>query len=204
MIPQVIFQTSLEKQPEYVIQTIQKKCKGWEYKHYTDNEIIQYLLMNPDPEFPFILNKFHSMNFGAHKADLFRYYFLYKQGGVFMDSDAMIETNIDTIVKDYDFFSVKSNINNTIFQGFIGCVPKNPIIYAALKDVYTIDVDHLTKFYHLLTANMYTIIFNGNHTNYKLYKELPSDDVKAITVDDFENQILIHYWKDKTIPFTLV
>lgn len=200
-IPKVIFQTSKHIQDEYVIEMIKERSKGWEYKHFTDKTIIQYFINNPIDEFPFILNVFQRLKFGAHKADLFRYYYLYLNGGIFMDSDAMIEKKIDEIVKDYEFFSVKSYIEGTIFQGFIGCSPRNPIIYEALKDAYLIDIENLTNHYHLLTANLYSIIKDGNYNfKYKLYKELESDDEKAITIDDNGEKILVHYWKDKIIP----
>ena len=200
-IPKLIFQTSITKQPEYVINMIKNNAPNWEYQHFTDKEIVQYFINNPVEEFPFILNVFKRLNFGAHKADLFRYYFLYVQGGVFIDSDAMIQTNIENITKNYEFFSVKSYIEGTVFQGFIGCTAKHPIIYEALKDVYSINIEELIKQYHLLTANMYSIIKNGNYDCYKLYKELENDGEKATTVNDENTTILIHYWKSKTIPF---
>lgn len=200
-ISKIIFQTSPQSQDQYVIDMIKEKAPDWDYKHFTDKAIIEYFINNPLQEFPFILNVFQRLKFGAHKADLFRYYFLYIEGGVFIDSDAMIETDIENIVKKYDFFSVNSYIEGTVFQGFIGCSPCNPIIYEALKDAYTIDIDNLTKHYHLLTANMYTIIKKGNYNfDYYLYKELESDGEKAVTVNEFGEPILIHYWRDKVVP----
>jgi len=204
-IPKTVFQSSREPQPQYVIDMIMEKCPDWTYRHFTDREIMYYFLMNPLPEFPFIMNVFHRLKFGAHKADLFRYYFLYNEGGVFIDSDAMIKIHLDNIVYDYPFFSVKSYIDKTVFQGFIGCEPHNPIIYEALKDAYTIDIDVLTQHYHLLTAHMYEIIQNmklEKDVDYILYEELESDKEKAITINQFGEPILIHYWKDKIIPKT--
>lgn len=197
-IPKILLQTSLEKQPEYVLEMIQKKTEGWSYHHFTDAEIVRYFIMNPEDEFPFVLNKFHKMQFGAHKADLFRYYYLYQNGGVFLDSDAMIECDIENIVLDYELFSVKSYIDGTIFQGFIGCTPRHPVMYKALKDAYEIDVDVLTKNYHLLTENMWH--FFSESENYILYRELESDGEKAITVNNKGSPVLIHYWKTKVIP----
>jgi mannosyltransferase OCH1-like enzyme len=112
VIPKVIFQTSIVKQPQYVIDMIMKQAPGWEYKHFTDEGIMQYMINNPLEEFPFILKKFHQLH-GAFKADLFRYYYIYNEGGVFLDSDAMIEVPLDSIVKDYEFFSVNSYIEKT-------------------------------------------------------------------------------------------
>jgi hypothetical protein len=200
-IPKVIFQTSPMPQDQYVIDMIMEKAPGWKYFHFTDKTIMQFFINNPLDEFPFILNVFQRLKFGAHKADLFRYYYLYLNGGVFMDSDAIMEQHIENIVRNYEFFSVKSYIEGTIFQGFIGCSPKNPILYAALKDAYCIDIENLTKNYHLLTANMFTIIHCDSFDfEYKLYEELESDGEKAVTIDDNREPILTHYWRDKVIP----
>lgn len=200
-IPKTIVQTSKEKLPDYVVEMIKRKAPDWEYKHFTDKEILQYFINNPIPEFPLIMNKFWTLTSGEHKADLFRYYFLYNEGGVYIDSDAMIEDNIENITKEYDFFSVNSYINGTIFQGFIGCAPNNKIIYEALKDIYEINNDVLMKNYYIITANLFKIIYTNIYDfEYKLYYEQESDHEKAITVNDEGEVILTHYWKNKTIP----
>ena len=155
-IPLLFFQTSKEKPLKYVVDQIKAKTKGWKYMHFTDKDILQFFKEHPLKEFPNIEEKFHSFEKGPHKADLFRYYFLYVKGGVFMDSDAMLEVDISTIVKEHDFFSVDSKYINPrrVFQGFIGCVPKHPIMYAALKDMYAITNEAL-KDYAILTKHMY-------------------------------------------------
>jgi len=76
-IPKIIMQTSVHKQPEYIINIIKNKCPGWDYVHFTDDEIIKYFQENPIDELPNIIDKFKSFSKGQHKADLFRYYFLY-------------------------------------------------------------------------------------------------------------------------------
>ena len=199
-IPKVIFQTSITKQPQYVIDMIKSRSPGWEYRHYTDAEIIQYFIMNPLEEFPFIINQFHRLK-GAFKADLFRYYFIYNEGGVFIDSDAMIEDDIENIVKDYEFFTVKSYIPNTVFQGFLGAVPKNRIIYEALKDAYQVNMEQLYQYYHLLCANMYKIIYADNFEfPYTLYTEGNGDSGVAATTNEEGKVILLHHWRTKRIP----
>ena len=199
-IPKIIFQTSKKPMPQYVIDQIKDLSPDWEYRHYTDKDIIQYFINNPVVEFPNIINKFFSFKIGAHKADLFRYYFLYLQGGVYLDSDAMIYADLNDIAKDYEFFSVNSYIKGTIFQGFLGSLPRNKIIYEALKDAYEIDGERLIKEYHLLTANMYSIIYNNKYEfAYKLYNEVEGTEM-AYTVDDRHRIVLIHYWKVQIIP----
>lgn len=203
-IPKTIVQTSKEKLPEYVVEMIKEKAPDWEYKHFNDKEILQYFINNPIAEFPLIINKFWNLKGGEHKADLFRYYFLYNEGGVYIDSDAMIEVKLDDITKDYEFFSVNSYLTGTIFQGFIGCVPNNKIIYEALKDIYNIDNDDLMRNYYLITANLFKIVYTNFYDfEYKLYYEEESDHEKAKTVNDECVVILTHYWKDKSIPQTI-
>jgi mannosyltransferase OCH1-like enzyme len=101
MIPKIIFQTSLLKQPNYVTDLIQHRCQGWKYYHFTDDEIVKFIIDNPIEEFKNSVDILKTIHTGAHRADFFRYYFLYVNGGIFLDSDAMIEQDIDLIFKLY-------------------------------------------------------------------------------------------------------
>ena len=149
-IPKVIFQTSKEKIPLYVKKMIKNKSKGWKYKYFSDEDIIQFFIDNPLKEFPKIIEKFNYFKNGAHKADLFRYYYLYIKGGVFIDSDAILNKDIESIIEDYSFVSVKSIVPNTLFNGFIATEKKNIIIYNALKKIYETKNKQLNKNYHLI------------------------------------------------------
>ena len=157
-IPKIIVQTSKEKLPEYVVNMIKERAPDWEYRHYVDEEIIQYFKENPLPEFPDIIDKFLSIESGPHKADLFRYYFLYNEGGIYLDGDAMFETNLEEVAKDYDFFTVKSWKKGLMFQGFIGCVPKNIILYRSLKDMYNMDLSIINHNYFIIVEMLWWVI----------------------------------------------
>jgi mannosyltransferase OCH1-like enzyme len=204
-IPKLIFQTSKDKLPDYVVELIKSKSQDWVYNHFTDKDIIEFFKSNYLDEFPNILDVFNNIKKGQHKSDLFRYYYLYINGGVYIDSDAMIYTNMNDIVKDYDFFSVYSTINPySIFQGFIGCTPRNPIIYSALKDVYHINKEELNNNYHALCSNLFSILKTDitNNTKFYLYyeDERHKDYAHVIDKNDPTKIILIHYYKDKIIP----
>lgn len=203
-IPKIVFQTSKNKPEKYIINKILSKCNDWKYTHYDDNEAIQFFNENYIEEFKDIVTKFNEMPTGAHKADLFRYYYLYINGGVFIDSDAMIEMNIENVIQDYDFFSVSScYISNLIFQGFIGSTPKNIIIYEALQDAYNINTQTLSNNFHLLCYNLYNIVKNNENNNkIKLYNEKFSSnkDGCSETLNDDNETILIHYFAYKNIP----
>lgn len=204
-IPKIIFQTSKNKRPSpYIVKMIKNKAQNWEYIHFTDLEIIKFFINNPIEEFPNIVNIFKSIKCGAHKADLFRYYFIYIKGGVFIDDDAMLQYNMDYISSDYDFFSVNSSYcPGCIFQGFIGAVPKNKIIYEALKNAYSINITNLNNDYLLICRNLHNIIKNNMWDfKYKIYDETYGNNKVAITVDREKNNliILVHYFHSKVVP----
>ncbi len=201
-IPKIIFQTSKTAQLDYVIELIKSRSSGWDYIHFTDEGILKFFEENPSDEFPYLKEKFLSIRGGAHKADFFRYYYLYVKGGVFIDSDAMIEQDINILAGDYDFFSVDSTyVPNTIFNGFIGATPKNIILYEALKHAYYIDIDELSKNYMTFCRKLKEI-YDAHKSDQKtlLYLELINDNKSAKMVNNKNEIVLIHYYLYKIIP----
>jgi len=110
---------------------------------------------------------------------------------------------MDDIVKDYEFFSVNSNVvPRSIFQGFIGAVPKNIIIYEALKDIYFINPSILQKEYLKIVRNLYTIyhsIVKEDNIKTHLYYEDWFID-KAKVFDENARVLLTHHTITKVIP----
>ena len=210
-IPKVIFQTSKEILPSYVKELINMYCPEWKYSHYTDKECIQFFIDNPIVEFPNIIQRFHSFTQGQHKADLFRYYYLYLYGGVFLDSDAMFETNIKNIIQDYDSVFAKSFMKNDhLFNGFIATYPRNEIIYNALKHAYNTENAILQSNYHHLCEELLKIVNTEQkkvlRQNMIIYQEY-SDMVDGKNVGRFKNNteetVFIHYWQDRIVPIAL-
>lgn len=210
-IPKIILQSSKTTVPSYVIDVLTTKCSGWQYIHFTDEDVIEYFKENPLDEFPLIAEQFNKFKKGAHKSDLFRYYYLYINGGFHIDSDAKIQANIDSIIKTYDFVSVYSSIEGTLFQGIIGSTPKHPIIYEALKHAYSTDVNVLDNDYFLFCREIYDIIHNKGikYENIKLYHEFKDEhNIVGNTYniemkDGIETRDLLftHYFYHKVIPF---
>lgn len=201
-IPKYFVQTSKQKPQQYIVDMIQEKIPGWTYEHYDDEEAINFFKKHPIKELPDVINKFNSMSFGEHKADLFRYYYLFINGGVYMDSDAMLLINIDDIVKDYTFFSVNSSyFQNTIFQGFIGCTPRNRIIEKALIDIYNTPNQIMNHYFNIFCINLYSFYINEENQIKHLYQEKTGNPLYAPVFDMQNNvEILRHYYADKIIP----
>ena len=203
IIPKVLFQTSKEKPPEYIINLIQSKLpSNWSYRHFTDAEVIKYFLENYSDEFPNIVEKYESFHYGSHKADLFRYYYLYLNGGVYIDTDVVLKENIEFIIKDYSFVTVLGTMfPETVFNGLLAASPKNKLIYYALEGAYYCDLNKIYNDYLFLCRELYKIILPfRTDASVALYREAYYTDDALKIIDDTKTTIGWHFWKNKIIP----
>jgi hypothetical protein len=204
-ITPILFQTSKLKPDKYIVDLINLQLDNtiWKYEFYDDNDILDFFINNPIDELPNIIDKFNAITSGAHKADLFRYYFLYLKGGFFMDSDAMIYENIESIIKDYQFISVNSSVHPmSIFQGILGCSPKNKIIKEALWQAYNTDPRLLQSDYHYWCKQLYTILQNNSFNyNIKLFRERRISNTYDEIINDTDTILFKHFWKTKVILY---
>ena len=124
VIPKVIVSTYFNKQkiPKKVYNNIKKYAPNYRFLIFDDNDIIIFLKQNYPKK---VLETFYSLNQGPHKADLFRYCYLYKFGGIYIDIKTVLIKNIDDILnkKNVDLYTVISRTNYTIHQGVIASVP---------------------------------------------------------------------------------
>ena len=202
-IPKVLFQTKRDKEEEYVLNMIESMlAPEWKYEFYNDADVIKFFIDNPITDLPHVIQKYNSIKKGSHRADLFRYYYLYINGGFFMDSDAMLYVNIDNIVKNYNFISVNSSCHpGTIFQGILGASHKNKIIKKALVQAYNTSQNMLDNDYHYFCRQLYNIIKDNDFGyNIKLYDEKRKNIDKGDDILDGETLLFKHYWKNKVIP----
>jgi hypothetical protein len=162
-ISKILIQTDRLNPPDYLIKMNTRFNEDWKYEFYSDEDALKFIIDNPIEEFSEAPMVFKDLEKGAHKSDFFRYYYLYLKGGVYIDSDFVLKTNLNDVVKDYEFFCVKSMINNeSMFNGFIGCEPKNEIIYRALNNLYFINrkILNTSDYYFYNCKNLNTIIEN--------------------------------------------
>ena len=77
-IPKLFFQTSKKPLEPYLIKMTKKMLgSDWKYLHFLDSDILYFLETNSRKEFPGAIDIFKRLKRGEHKADFFRYYFLY-------------------------------------------------------------------------------------------------------------------------------
>ena len=116
MIPKVIYQTWYKKDLPYNILKIKEKMlslnKDYKYLLFDDNDIELFIKENYDFD---TLKAFNMLNVGAAKADLWRYLILYKNGGVYLDLDSEICSNLDDLIKDEDDSIISRERNPNLF-----------------------------------------------------------------------------------------
>jgi len=165
MIPKIIIQTSTFKQPNYVIEEIINKSNGWIYTNIKNKEFIAFFKEFPIEEFPNSIEIFNSFENEYLKTDFFKFYFLYLKGGVYIDSNFMIEENIDAIIKNNSFFVIESYLNNnTISNNFMAFEPNHIIIQQMLSDMHNIDKDIFKKDPLFISKNLYKLVNNYKKT----------------------------------------
>ena len=205
-ISKIFFQTSKSPLQPYLGRMIKKMLgPDWTYLHFLDSDIIEFLENNPRPEFPGAVDIFKKIKRGEHKADFFRYYFLFVKGGFFMDSDAMIYCPIDLVTLDYKFVSVNSSIvKDTIFQGILGSEPENPLIKKSLEFFFQNDLSVLDSNYHLLCKDLFNEYQkNPEKEGYHLLRETPDFEGDRTFAPSGELAFR-HYWRNKEgIPCTI-
>lgn len=214
-IPKILLQTSIEDPDAKHIKLITSVFPEWSYFHFhchkpNDNEILKYFKNNPLPDFPNIIEKFKTIKVGAFKSDMFRYYFLYKNGGVYLDDDAMLHCNIDFIIKEYNSVFIKSNFfppPSHCFNGFICTYPRNPVLFKTLQHMYNTDFTKITN-YQIFCEELLVILNDSDLTNVKIYNETTTHEMALGYSTIFDNDIndinkkalLTHYYQKKIIP----
>lgn len=192
-------QTSKNPPNFYRVLKIKELSKDWEYVHYTDQDIIDFFRDNPHNQFPDLIQAFNNLAVPQHKADYFRYYYLYMRGGVYMDTDLMPEVNVEDIVKNYEFISV-TNGPSKAFNGFIGAVPKHDILYLAFQHIYNLSLTVSEIRYDVMAHAFGKIIKNFNDPTINMELNENIDSVSGLSrIRNSEGVLMLtHYFNPKS------
>jgi mannosyltransferase OCH1-like enzyme len=109
------------------------KALNPEYEHhlYDDQDCRDFLLNNFGKEY---LIAFDNLIPGAYKCDFWRYAILYLYGGIYVDIDLIPLVPFNQMIDPEDeFVSVVDRPNGTIYQAFIACIPRHPILLNCLE-----------------------------------------------------------------------
>jgi hypothetical protein len=200
----IIFQITEYKLPNYVINSNIKQLIDYTFCIFNNDGMEEYIENNPIELFPDSLNLFKKLNY-RHKTNFFQYYFLYLNGGIFLNCQCILLENINNIIKDYDFVCVFDNLKEIQLSNiFLFSKPKNEIILKLLQNVYNINIELLTIDVLLLNKNGYYIINDKNNSNdsIKIYKQELYDSIECKIFDENNREIIkyFHNPNDVIIP----
>ncbi len=147
--------------PKKLIQT-SRSASNLSILHY--NSIMTFLELNPEYEYQFFedadCRKFIEDNFdksileaydtlipNAFKADLFRYCYLYKNGGVYTDCKMILRLPFrDWIPKNEDYILVEDAGNKQFYNAVMGLKEKNNAVYEAILKIKDNTVNYVYGF----------------------------------------------------------
>ena len=188
-IPKIIISTIQDKNkiPDKVYKNIKQFASNYNHIIYDDNQVTRFIQKYYGEN---VLNAFFNLN-GAHKADLFRYCYLYVNGGVYLDIKTKLIKDLDLVFnkKNVHFYTSLSWFKGTIYQGIIASKPKNPIFLNLID--YMVSIEKPVKKYFSFTRDFHknlrfiyghNVLTNGYYEDPKhkynlyLFKEICTRD----------------------------
>ena len=149
-IPKIIVQTYNKPIPNKVYEQFKKYAKGYKHVIFNDKDCRDFI----QKHFPQAISKFNSFG-GPHKADLFRYCFLYINGGIYLDIKTELIRNIDGLFNDNNFTTAITNgTNGRIYNGIIATKKNNKILLDLINDIIKTPYDNSFK----IMPNYHTFI----------------------------------------------
>lgn len=133
-VPKVLHMTYINKEsvPQFVWDNLKKYTHGYEVKFYSDEDCDFYLWKHYGSQ---VLEAWYNQKKGAHKADLFRYAVLAREGGTYLDIKVDLRRPLGEMF-DHDvlFTSVETRQRNhrNIHNAILACAPGHPVLYNAL------------------------------------------------------------------------
>ena len=152
-IPKLIHQTTKNKDwlPEFIktnIDFLKTANPTWRYNIYDDVDCEEFIAKNYGDRYLF-LYKTINPKYGAARADFFRYWLMYKAGGVYLDIKSTCITPLDGAINPDDEFILshwsKSHpgfgkhpalgASGEFQQWHIICAPKHPVMMSVIDDI---------------------------------------------------------------------
>jgi mannosyltransferase OCH1-like enzyme len=216
-IPKVLMQTYKDKSkvPGYIFDNIKKYSRDYEYYFFDDTTVITFFKNYFIKE---VYDFFNTIDYGAFKADLFRYCWLYINGGVYLDIKTIQIKNLNEIIDHsvqdtkHQIYSVNSIEKGTIYQGILASTPKNPLFLDAIKKMMNMeDINRtLGEDYALITRQLYEILQTYKESQIiKLFQEKCDNNYKDKSKIDkygkyctvLDNNKLLFETRDPKYPY---
>lgn len=141
-IPRILHLVWIGKasQPEYLQKHIQKwkeLMPKWTVRLWTNEDLIT------DEIEPTVLAKIHEADKGTQKADILKYYVVWKYGGIYVDADTEPTSNLDPIIYMSDLVVCHDNQIEWgyIAVGFFAASQYHPVLRKAVDICLTVPLN---------------------------------------------------------------
>ena len=159
----VLTYKTLDVVPNRVMERFKKNSNGFNLHFFDDIQCTQFLNQHYGVN---VLSKYTSLNSKAHKADLFRYCYLYKFGGIYLDIKCVLYKQLKDIFEPDVITTCLSISPNTIFQAIIAIPPHHPVMKRCIHKILHTDNSEYNKNYLLITRQMYSILNESYEMKY--------------------------------------
>lgn len=136
---------------------IRRCLKSWEYLKKDGWELKEWNEKNFDVN----ISKFTQKCFKDKKwgfiGDYIRAYAMFNEGGIYLDTDIILEGDINPFLKDKSFFSLMKDDSLNIDTGYFGSVKKQKYFKDVLIHLEKLDMQKL-KYNQIVSNNYYTSI----------------------------------------------
>ena len=154
MIPKIIHQTWKTKDIPENWKNAVESCKAVhaDYTHmlWTDDTMERFM----QTEYPDSLNLYKSYKHDIQRCDAFRYFVLYKYGGIYIDMDTVCKKKIDGLLKHGIVFSKSTNVSTSFTNSFYMVEPRNPFIKHCIDNLsaHKDSAWYLGKHFHIMNS----------------------------------------------------
>lgn len=148
LIPRTVMLTTKDKRtvPPHILEQYSMYAPGYVVRVYDDAECQAFLSEYYPPR---VVRKWRSLENGAHRADLFRYAYLYKHGGWYLDIKTVLLRPLDEVLRlttpsscsrsvcgdGAIFYVVESVYRGSLYNGILCTPPRNPYFLSLLNDI---------------------------------------------------------------------
>ena len=197
MIPKTIYQLVSFFQPNYYIESLKLLNNDYEYKAFIISDIDELIVFIKNNKIDELNKSEEIITSKKFYISFFKYYLLYIKGGIFINNDIMPETNLDDLIKDKSFCSLKSS-SNIISDNFICVEPKNRLIYSLLKFLNKLTNDEYDKNKNIIQTKLHNL-YNHSRSVFNETMRYTFDNKYLLINPELNNDNTSYFYKNKHI-----
>ena len=207
MIPKLIHQTWKTTEIPDNWKNAVESCKhlhdDYEYILWTHDTMKEFMKQ----EYPEYYDLYMSYKFDIQRCDAFRYFVLYKYGGIYFDLDTVCKKKLNDFLS-YDMVFAKSTNASTFSNAFFMCIPQNPFMKYCIDNLESYKNSHIYFGKHLhvmfsagpcyLSIMIKKFKLSNINNHYILSREEYSGDCNVCTIDSCQGGAYFNHIKGQS------